>query len=330
CSAAARQRSPGGTRTPRRRNDSRIPRRRGSSWRGMRLSRARRRLRSRSRRRFRLPRSSCSPAGWRRWSRCARRSASGSPATPRCGCSTRPPMWRSTAPRGPRSSRTGSPGARSASWSRRSACARRAARCSIISTWCRATRRGGDWGCPDMTRVLIAGVSTRGLAESAARAGYDVVAVDGFGDLDLRTHCHEVVVARTAQGRFSCDLAVRQARPLACDAVAYVASFENHPHALRALTRGRVLWGNGPGVVTRARDPLRALEQLNPRTFPRTLPAPPPGEQQRSVRWLVKPRASGGGTGIRVYQPGAPVPHGSYVQEQLAGVAVSVRCAGRP
>src|SRR2546426_5719506 len=47
---------------------------------------------------------------------------------------------------------------------------------------------------------------------------------------------------------------------------------------------------------------------------PRTLSAPPPGEQQRSVRWLVKPRASGGGTGIRVYQPGASVPQGSYVQ----------------
>ena len=162
-----------------------------------------------------------------------------------------------------------------------------------------------------MTRILIAGVSTRGFAESAARAGYDVVAVDGFGDLDLRAQCREVVVARTAneEGRFSCKLASRRARPLACDAVAYVASFENHPHALRALTRGRVLWGNGPGVVTRARDPLRALEQLNPRTFPRTLPAPPPREEQRSVRWLVKPRASGGGTGIRVYQPGAPVPH---------------------
>ena len=177
-----------------------------------------------------------------------------------------------------------------------------------------------------MTRILIAGVSTRGFAESAARAGYDVVAVDGFGDLDLRAQCREVVVARTAngEGRFSCKLASRRARPLACDAVAYVASFENHPHALRALTRGRVLWGNGPGVVTRARDPLRALEQLNPRTLPRTLSAPPPREEQRSVRWLVKPRASGGGTGIRVYQPGAPVPHGSYVQEQLAGVAGSV------
>jgi predicted ATP-grasp superfamily ATP-dependent carboligase len=174
-----------------------------------------------------------------------------------------------------------------------------------------------------MTRVLIAGVSTRGFAESAARAGYEVVAVDGFGDLDLRARCQEVVVARTAQGRFSCDLAVQQARPLACDAVAYVASFENHPQALRALARDRALWGNPPAVVARARDPLRALEQLNPRAFPRTLPASAAADE-RAVRWLVKPRASGGGTGIRIYQAGAPVPKGMYLQEWLPGVAGSV------
>src|SRR5207247_5596976 len=87
---------------------------------------------------------------------------------------------------------------------------------SISCTWCRATRRDGVWGCREMTRILIAGVSTRGFAESAARAGYDVVAVDGFGDLDLRAQCREVVVARTAngEGRFSCKLASRRARPL--------------------------------------------------------------------------------------------------------------------
>src|SRR5207245_8972224 len=56
----------------------------------------------------------------------------------------------------------------------------------------------------------------------------------------------------------------------------------------------------------------------------RTPPRRPPGGSRGSVRGRAKPRASGGGTGIRVYQPGAPVPHGSYVQEQLAGVAGSV------
>src|SRR5438094_6688730 len=56
------------------------------------------------------------------------------------------------------------------------------------------------------TRVLVAGVSTRGFAESAARAGYDVLAVDGFGDLDLRACARAVLVARTEEpggGRLS-------------------------------------------------------------------------------------------------------------------------------
>ena len=35
-----------------------------------------------------------------------------------------------------------------------------------------------------MTHVLIAGVSTRAAAESAARAGFAVTAIDAFGDLD--------------------------------------------------------------------------------------------------------------------------------------------------
>ena len=51
-----------------------------------------------------------------------------------------------------------------------------------------------------MPRVLIAGVSTRGFAESAARAGYEVVAVDGYGDLDLVARAAVVRVARVRGG----------------------------------------------------------------------------------------------------------------------------------
>ena len=36
--------------------------------------------------------------------------------------------------------------------------------------------------------VLIAGVSARALAESAARAGAEVIALDAYGDLDLQAH----------------------------------------------------------------------------------------------------------------------------------------------
>jgi predicted ATP-grasp superfamily ATP-dependent carboligase len=170
-----------------------------------------------------------------------------------------------------------------------------------------------------VTRVLIAGVSTRGLAESAARAGYDVLAVDGFGDLDLRARARSVRVARHG-GRFSIRAAVAAARTLRAEVVCYVGSFENHPHGVAALAAGRLLWGNRPAVLAAVRDPVRLARALRARGFPTPavrITAP------RAGRWLVKPRASGGGGGVAPWR-GGPLPRGSYLQQRVAGTAGSI------
>ncbi|HEX9283666.1 MAG TPA: ATP-grasp domain-containing protein [Gemmatimonadales bacterium] len=179
-----------------------------------------------------------------------------------------------------------------------------------------------------MTRVLIAGVSTRGFAESAARAGYDVVAVDGFGDLDLRARAQAVALARQRTGRFSTAAAVRAATGLRCDAVCYVASFENHPRAVAALAAegGGELWGNPPEVLARVRDPARVARALAARGFatPLVRRAPPVGGSQTA--WLVKPRASGGGSGIAPWSGHVArrVPRGHYLQQRIAGLPGSI------
>jgi predicted ATP-grasp superfamily ATP-dependent carboligase len=177
-------------------------------------------------------------------------------------------------------------------------------------------------------RVLIVGVSARGLAESAARAGYEVAAVDGFGDLDLRASAPVVKVARAA-GRFSARAAVAAARELPCDAVVYQASLDNHPDAVRALARGRrELWGNRPAVLARVRDP-RLLARV-------VAAAGLPGPLVRLTRprhaargalgttWLLKPLRSGGGEAIRPWRRTEPVPRGSYLQQRIGGVAGSI------
>ena len=175
-----------------------------------------------------------------------------------------------------------------------------------------------------MTRVLIAGVSTRGLAESAARAGYDVLAVDGFGDLDLRARAQSVMVTRSG-ARFSIRAAVAAARGLRWDAVCYVGSFENHARAVRALAAGRTLWGNGPAVLSAVRDPVRLARALSTRGLP--TPAvratAPRGATGRGGRWLVKPRASGGGSGVGPWH-GGPLPRGTYLQQRVAGTPGSI------
>src|SRR5205809_5909121 len=112
-----------------------------------------------------------------------------------------------------------------------------------------------------MKRVVIAGVSTRAAAESAAQAGFVVTAIDAFGDLDQHASVRSVPLS----GRFTAHAAAGAARNIECDAVAYLSSFENHPSAVIALAAGRALWGNSPDVLGHVRDPLLVGDALRRR-----------------------------------------------------------------
>ena len=120
---------------------------------------------------------------------------------------------------------------------------------------------------PAPTRVLIAGLSARAAAQSAARAGFAVSAVDAFGDLDLAACAAVVPVRGAGTRRYEAGAAARAAAPVAADAAAYVGGFENHPLAVERLAAGRALWGNPPAVLRRVRDPLALAAALRSRGF---------------------------------------------------------------
>lgn len=176
-----------------------------------------------------------------------------------------------------------------------------------------------------MSRVLVAGVSTRAIAESAARAGYAVIALDAFGDLDLERWAIARSLPRDYALPFTTMRAARVARDITCTQVAYVSSFENHPRAVQALAAGRELLGNPPAVLERVRDPLTLARVLHRRgiVVPRVRASTPAGAPARQP-WLVKPRASGGGHGIMPWRRGATVPRDSILQERITGVAGSI------
>ena len=159
-----------------------------------------------------------------------------------------------------------------------------------------------------LARVLIAGVSTRAMAESAAKAGYTVTSIDAFGDLDQHPGVRALSLPRDFGVPFSASAAAGESTTIECDAVAYLSPFENQPSALRRLARGRSLWGNNASVLGRVRDP-GALARF---------------AKVHSDRWLIKPRASGGGHGIRWWVPGQPVHRGWHVQRFVEGIPSSV------
>jgi predicted ATP-grasp superfamily ATP-dependent carboligase len=147
------------------------------------------------------------------------------------------------------------------------------------------------------------------MAESAALAGYAVWSLDAFGDLDQHPGVRAVSLPRDIGAPFTVDAVVRAAESVETDVVAYLSPFENHPAAVERLSRGRALWGNSASVLRRVREPgviSRASGVSD------------------SNRWLVKPRASGGGHGIDWWTPGKPVPAGSHVEPYIEGEPGSI------
>ena len=184
-----------------------------------------------------------------------------------------------------------------------------------------------------MTHVLVAGISTRAAAESAARAGFAVTAIDAFGDLDQHSSVRNLSLAH----KFSARAAALAAQTVECEAVVYLSSFENHLKAITTLAQGRALWGNEPEIVRRVRDPLILTEVLRQRGFfaPEVRLKPDTtyvngtayvgSSFSRTVdKWLVKPFASGGGQRIRPWEPGTILPRRCYLQEFISGPSGSV------
>jgi predicted ATP-grasp superfamily ATP-dependent carboligase len=170
-------------------------------------------------------------------------------------------------------------------------------------------------------RVVIAGVTTRALATSAAGCGWQVKAVDGFGDLDLRAAAAEVVVIRAGAQGYTAELD----RTLKADYVAYTSNFENYPRSIALLMKGRRLLGNPPEVLAKVRDPMGLMQALGRLGFvtPETRGTAPSG-RARPGQWLIKPRRSGGGHGTRVWRRGRGVPRTHFLQERIRGIPGSI------
>jgi predicted ATP-grasp superfamily ATP-dependent carboligase len=145
------------------------------------------------------------------------------------------------------------------------------------------------------------------LADLAGRD--DVIALDLFGDLDLRA-------ARVVK-RPSLTALVDAAVEEAPGTVVYGASFENHPALVERLAQRHALPGNPPATLRAARDPVRLGAALGELPYPRTTVTAP-----TSGRWLCKPLRGGGGIRVRDWRGGAVRP-GTFLQQRVDGLPCS-------
>jgi uncharacterized protein len=174
-------------------------------------------------------------------------------------------------------------------------------------------------------RVLVVAVSARMLASLAVADGYEAVALDRFGDFDLRA------IAPGATASTSAGLASLAAE-IEADAVVYGAGFENRPDLVIRLASGRELLGMDPELLGAVRNPwaIGAAARAAGACAPETRSVDElPATRGRSggSGWLRKPTRGGGGRGVHRWAGGELGPT-EILQRLIDGMSCSAVAIG--
>ena len=141
-------------------------------------------------------------------------------------------------------------------------------------------------------RLAIVGASVRAAAQSAVKAGYEVVAADLFADADLRALCHAARIADYPHGL--ADWLAEQS----VDAWLFTGALENYPGLVERMQQVLPLLGCGADSLKLCRDPASLDQNLRPTgvAFPQTVPwhEAPRGEPG----WLAKTYQHSAGAGV--------------------------------
>jgi predicted ATP-grasp superfamily ATP-dependent carboligase len=173
-------------------------------------------------------------------------------------------------------------------------------------------------------KILLVGVSVRAMAESAVNSNYTVVALDGFGDRDLRAFAETYALMHNFHVPYGAQALFNASRQLDFDAVAYTSNLENHPEVLEQFGTSSSLIGNSPGTVRSVRCWPNLFLRLEEEGFsvPKTI-FDHTDEVDLWTQWVVKPVLSGGGHGIYFWDGRAIAVNRFMLQKYIPGKACS-------
>ncbi len=170
-------------------------------------------------------------------------------------------------------------------------------------------------------KILLVGISVRAMAESAVHSSYPVIALDAFGDQDLKALTESCSLHHDFQGLYSPRAILKASRQLTFDAVAYTSNLENHSDILGRIANSHLIIGNSTQALGSIRHWPTLFARLRQAGFsvPETIFAGENRKTDPNRRWLVKPVWSGGGHGIAFLQ-GKKLPRNQFMlQEYIPG-----------
>jgi uncharacterized protein len=180
----------------------------------------------------------------------------------------------------------------------------------------------------DRAKILVVALSGRAIAAAADRAGHPVVAVDLFGDTDLKSIAGKSLTVESTPALAFDPLALMAAAEILAPAASppryglvYGAGFEAQTELLGQVCQGRRLYGNRPETVARLKDPVEFFGALDHLGVPHPAVHLAPPDDGRD--WLVKSIGGSGGIHIRPYD-GVHAGSGGYYQRPAPGRPVGV------
>jgi predicted ATP-grasp superfamily ATP-dependent carboligase len=171
----------------------------------------------------------------------------------------------------------------------------------------------------NLRNILVIGVDSLSLAASTKRAGYEVFAVDHFGDQDLKCVCRESLSAiKQRLGRscgymssdFSPEILLQMTKALLkkyeIDAVLLSSGLDDSSDILFELNELVPILGNHPSIIDKTRDKTRFFRELDRLgvSHPETAVVDDLEEargESKDIGYpvVVKPLSGFGGAGVR-------------------------------
>jgi len=170
-------------------------------------------------------------------------------------------------------------------------------------------------------KILVVGISVRAMAESAVRSGYSVIALDAYGDQDLKDLTESRSLRHDFHVPYSAASLYEKSGRLNFDSVAYTSNLENHPEIIRRFGAKCRVIGNSPEIIESVRHWATLYEKLEAAGFrvPHTLFAGRMREADPARSWLIRPPLSGGGHGIAFLKRNKAPRDPFFLQEYIPG-----------
>ena len=188
--------------------------------------------------------------------------------------------------------------------------------------------------------IVIAAISCRAYVRAAVDAGFEVIALDAFADVDTKALAKKVIQIDVNNGQFDAEqllsaiteLTLDLLQSVGCIGFAYGAGFEAQPELIKKIARIMPIIGNNSDVIAQCKQPQSffALCELFKMPYPQTLFNKP----TNSLNWLQKKVGASGGAHIKallpinlkplnLQAPNVALKPSVYYQQKQAGVPIS-------